>query len=347
MRASQLRTWSRADLERFPFPFTAERYRYSANIEPASAPSRTLIGAYGHHLVDADRHYVEDLAERNLILTSDPTRYAALPHMRVASWDALVTLLDELAAADPTTFSLTRSNDGTLTWRNGLLGLERTFHYGDEESLGEPPLVFAGRNIQEDVVLLDQRDHSLFVDAGIVTFAADWSFGFDVGMSYPEIHGPVPRVHAEGIVDRAHQFLKQLRPGDAYRRTNWTLTVDGRLDTSTERYDEWGLDRRSLHDGPVEDVGHRLHLRVELQHMVRLRRSGAVMFLIRTYLLPFEAIATVPEWGSRLLDVLVELPDDIADYKGLALTRGPAIAWLRDHVATTQLAAPPSAPIER
>jgi hypothetical protein len=71
-----------------------------------------------------------------------------------------------------------------------------------------------------------------------------------------------------------------------------------------------------------------LYLRVEVQHLIRLPTSGAVLFLIRTYLLPFREIVTVPEWGRRLYRVLAELPQDIADYKGLTRTRDPGVRWL-------------------
>ena len=59
----------------------------------------------------------------------------------------------------------------------------------------------------------------------------------------------------------------RLEPGQSYRRTNWTLTVDGKLDTSTETYPEWGPDRTALVDGPLAAVGDRLHLRTEVQHL--------------------------------------------------------------------------------
>ena len=49
------------------------------------------------------------------------------------------------------------------------------------------------------------RDGDLFGDAGVVTFAADWSFGFDVGMSFLEIHGPVPRLRESGVITRARE----------------------------------------------------------------------------------------------------------------------------------------------
>ena len=175
-------------------------------------------------------------------------------------------------------------------------------------------------------MLLDQREGSLWADAGLVTFAADWSMGFDVGMRFLEVHGPVPRVHEAGVVQRAEQFLMRLQPGQEYRRTNWSMTVDRRLDTSTETYPEWGPDRRPIATDPA--LPDRLHLRVEVQHLIRLGVSNAVCFLIRTYLLSLRDLAAVPEWRRRLAAVLDELPEDMAEYKGLTRFRGAAVDWL-------------------
>lgn len=305
-----------ARIASFPFPFPRDTYRYSANVEPAGAA-----------FLDVGESYHAEIAERERILAVDPTRFQALPHMEIAQWDALLEIMRGLAAAYPRTMMLER--DGRMwRWTNRALDVEQAFVYGERSTLPEPPLRFIGRQIQEDVVLLDQREGQLWGDAGLVTFAADWSLRFDVGMSFLQIHGPVPRVHTEGVVTRAQDFLMRLQTGERYRRTNWTLTVDGRLDTSTETYPEWGRDRRTLAEGPLSEVGDRLHLRVEVQHLIRLGQSGAIMFLVRTHLLSFADIAQVPEWARRLRSVLAELPDDMAEYKGITRTRRPGIDWL-------------------
>lgn len=313
----------------FPFPFPKETYRYSTNVEPASVPRATTAGSWGEHPVDIDHAYLGELAERASILSSDPSRLQCLPHMVPAAWDAMFVLMEELAAAYPQHMSLTREGGG-WHWHNGLLGIDRCFAVGEASSMPEGPLGFIGQQVQEDIVLLDQRDGELWADAGLVTFAADWSFGFDVGMSFLEIHGPVPRVHDEGVIPRAQAFLMRLEPGQSYRRTNWTLTVDGKLDTSTETYPEWGPDRTALVDGPLAAVGDRLHLRTEAQHLIRLPESNAIMFLIRSYLLPFSALATVPAWAARTVEVLEELPEDMAEYKGVLRTREVGVRWLRE-----------------
>ncbi|WP_410872743.1 heme-dependent oxidative N-demethylase family protein [Nocardia sp. A7] len=323
-------TFTRADIENYPFPLSRDQYRYSTNVEPAGRPVSTAAGGWGDRRVQIDRHYRHELDERARILARDPSRAQCLPHMAPAAWDAMLTLMRDLATDYPESMHLDRDliNDNTFRWRNDLLDIDDTFTFGDASTLPTGPLDYICGQIQEDVVLLDQREGQLWGDAGVVTFAADWSFGFDIGMSFLQIHGPVPRVHSEKIITRAHDFLLRLEPGQSYRRTNWTLTVDGKLDTATETYPEWGRDRRTLADGPLEDVGQRLFLRTEVQHLIRLPHSGAVMFLIRTYLLPLAAVATVDSWADRLYRVLEDLPLDMAEYKGLARTRGPALRWL-------------------
>ncbi|SEP20555.1 heme-dependent oxidative N-demethylase family protein [Trujillonella endophytica] len=311
---------------RFPFPFAADSYRYSTNVEPARRVAATEAGTWGAGVLDVDGEYATELALRREVLAADPTRCQQLPHMRVAAWDALTTLLPELAATLPGVTAL-RVRGDRWSWRNDLTATSTSFTVGDDDSLPGGPLALLGSQIQEDVVLLDQREGSLWADAGLVTFAADWSMGFDVGMRFLEVHGPVPRVHEAGVVQRAEQFLMRLQPGQEYRRTNWTMTVDRRLDTSTETYPVWARDRRLVVDDPA--LPDRLHLRVEVQHLIRLGVSNAVCFLIRTYLLSLRELAAVPAWRRRLGVVLAELPEDVAEYKGLSRFRGAAVDWLR------------------
>lgn len=313
----------------FPFPFPEDRYRYSTNVEPARTPVTTAAGRWGAAVVDIDSEYRAELDRRAMILAADPTRHAVLPHMVPAAWDAMLTLMRDLDATHPDQMQLRTTGTDTWLWRNEILGIEQHFRYGDPASLPEEPLRYITSQVQEDIALLDQRNDQLYVDAGVVTFAADWSFGFDVGMSFLEIHGPVPRIRKEGVITRAHEFLKRLQPHQPYRRTNWTLTIDRRLDVSTEIYHEWGPDREAIQRVPDDEFGRRVHLRVEVQHLIRLPHSGAVMFLIRTYMLPLDQLATVEPWRRRAADVLSELPADMADYKGIIKFRDRAAQWLR------------------
>jgi hypothetical protein len=313
-------------LSRFPFPYPQDHYRYSTNVEPARRPVITEVGEWGRWTIDVDDEYEAELREREEILVADPSRCVVLAHMRAACWDSLLECLGEAARANPATMSLTREGN-SYVWSNARLGEERRFVIGDEDTLGAEPLAYTGSQVQEDIVLLDQREGQLWADAGLVTFAADWSLRFDVGMTFLELHGPVPRVHVEGVIPRAHRFLLRLEAHHPYRRTNWTMSVDRRLDQSTETYPEWGPDRLGVLENP-ELLADRLQLRVEVQHLIRLPGSGAIMFLIRTSMVPLRELATVPAWRTRMAAVLRELPQDMVDYKGLTHFRDPAAAWL-------------------
>lgn len=311
----------------FPFPFPTDQYRYSTNVEPAGAAVVTPAGQWGDAVVVIDSEYEHELAERQRILSEDSTRYAVLPHMEAACWDTMLTVMRELSLAYPDSMSLTRTG-GTFRWQNKLLGIDQQFGFADSSTLPQEPLLYIAGQVQEDLVLLDQRDGDLFGDAGIVTFAADWSFGFDVGMSFLEIHGPVPRLRETGVITRAREFIMRLQPGQSYRRTNWTMTVGRRLDVSTELYPQWGPDRPWVLTLDDEDFGNTVHLRTEVQHLIRLAESGAVLFLIRSYMLPLEAVASVEPWRARFAAVLKDLPEDMADYKGIISYRDRVIEWL-------------------
>ncbi|WP_406689743.1 DUF3445 domain-containing protein [Saccharopolyspora sp. ID03-671] len=310
-------------VRRFPWPLEGDHYRYSVNVEAAPRAHRTAAGEWGGTVLDFHADYEAELAERAAILRRDPGRHVELPHMREAGWDALLHLLAEAAATDPA-MTLSSTGDREFRWENGRLGVTRRFRVGDEDSLGESPLRFAASQVNDDLVLLDERAGRLFADAGVVTFASNWSIKFVLGMSFTDLHGPVPRDLADGAIPRAERFLLGLQPGDCYRRLNWSSTVGHRLDASLETYDEWGAER-----GSVGDLGEALHLRVEVQHLIRLPLTGSILFLIRTYLLPMRELVLVPAWREQFATVLAELPDEMADYKGYGEIRPELLAWLR------------------
>ena len=46
-----------------------------------------------------------------------------------------------------------------------------------------------------------------------------------------------------------------------------------------------------------ENVGEKVHLRVELQSFWRLPRSNAILFPIRCFLISLDELVTVPKWA--------------------------------------------------
>jgi len=306
---------------RFPFPFAEDSYMYSVNIEPhvRGGPTEAFQAAF-----DADEHYVAECRERAMVLKQDPNRCIVLPHMMAAQWDTLELIMESFAQDYPEDFQLLRNGD-QWTWVNRPLGIQDSFVFGDPHSLPYEPLEYITRQAQGDFTLQDQRDNNLFIDGGMVTTQADWSLEFNVGMTFHEWHGPVPLAHDLNVFDRALQYLMRLQYGKPVRRLNWTMTVNPRLDTSPENYPIWGPDRATI---TPQNVGKKLHLRVELQTLFRLPRSNAILFGIRAYLASLEELARVPKWGRRLHRVLRDLHPELAGYKGLIRYREAAIDYL-------------------
>ena len=312
-------------IRRFPFPFATDSYMYSVNLVPAG---QGAPGTFDEHVFDIDEHYLTEMEERARILAEDHDRRClTLPHMMDAQWDFLEMGMTHLAADYPRHFLLTRDGD-RWHWENRRLGTARSFVFGDPTTLPQEPMEFLGRQMQGDFCLLDQRAEDLYLDAGLVTFPADWSLPFDLGMSFEDWHGPVPLAHEKGVFTRAKKFLMNLQVDQPWQRLNWTFTVNPRLDTAPEIYHLWGPDRMTV---TADNAGEKVHLRVEVQVLARLPRSHGVLFSIRTYLIRLDELATHPDWARRLRRVLVSLPDEIVEYKGLARTRDAVISWLTSY----------------
>ncbi len=323
-----------AELRDFPFPLAKEVYRYTANLQPGGQRQVTEAGSWGETITRVGPDYQEIIAERARLLAADPGKLISVPCLRAAEWDALLYLMRHLAAEYPADFELTEPAErgSQARWVNRRLRISQDFVPGDPATLprGQGPLEFIGRQVVEDLVLLDERESHLWADAGLVTFASGWSFPFVAGMTFQEIHGPVPRANPDGVFARAEAFLLRLRPGEAYRRVNWTFQPGRMLDKSMDSYTTWLPEAARVLSGAVPaELAENVYLRVELQHLVRLETSGAVLFLIDTRFASLADLARVPEWAARAIAVLEELPQDMADYKGLTGLRPRVIDCLR------------------
>ncbi len=312
---------SLAAIHRFPFPFVEDTYMYSVNVEPHKPGPQ---GSCYEFPIDIDEHYIAECRERAICLATTSHRYMSLPHMMRAQWDVLELIMTSLARDYPEYFILERKS-GYWHWTNRPLGIKNRFKFGDPTTLPYEPLEYITRQTQGDWCVLDQRDETLWMDAGMVTTQADWSLNFDLGMNFMEWHGPVPLASEMGVFDRALKLLMNLQSGYPVRRLNWTMTINSRLDTSSEEYPSWGPDRAMV---TSKNVGDLAHLRVELQALWRLPRSNAIVFSIRCYLISMRELVVVSQWGQRMYRVLKDLHPAIVDYKGLSRYHDTVVKWL-------------------
>lgn len=158
--------------------------------------------------------------------------------------------------------------------------------------------------VQEDFAVLHRPPGES--DRAIAVFVAcpsGWRPETIAGASFRHIHGPVPGF---GDVDAANtSMLASMIERGPYVRFVWTVCADDNLDHHPEqgRREPWSEHGRGW-------------LRVERQVTVPFPHVGASLFLIRTYLYPFEDLDAAE---TRTLASALELmPPDVATYKGLS-----------------------------
>lgn len=159
-------------------------------------------------------------------------------------------------------------------------------------------------HVQEDFAVLcrdasgRERVVAVFVD-----FPSGWRPERILGATFAEIHGPVP-----GFADdeaQARSMASSMIDRGPYVRFVWTLSADDALDHHPE---EGG--RRAWRDAQ------RAWLRVERQVTVPFAAESATLFLIRTYLYPFEELSARER--ADLRRAVATMPTDVARYKALA-----------------------------
>jgi dimethylamine monooxygenase subunit A len=304
----------------FPYPFSErDVYRYSNNAIPLNPPIA----------IEWTEYYLDEIRLKRELLSNHRERcYHSAPHTLQAQWEVLDLILHQLASTYPDKFKLVK-NDRHWVFSNLQTGEKDTFTFGGNTTLAFEPLDFAGRHVQEDLILMMQRDGDLFLDAGQLCFPANWSLYFDAGMSFKEIHKPIPGFESDSLDERILQFLMRIEAGNPWWRKNWSLMAGNRLDTSLETFAEWGQARKQV---KKENVGELVHLRVEVQKLFRLPKSNGILFTIHTHMLPLEKFILHTPWLEQFSAILHELPEFIADYKGISLYREVVLEYLEEEL---------------
>ena len=283
--------------------------------------------------------YAEEVALKRDILAREYAYYfQARPQSAAAQWEALALILHDLCRHYPHDFALTCAGDD-WTWCNRLQGTSLRFCFGDAGTLPWPPLDWVGRQVQEDLLLLDSSeaisdavtgdepagDGALRLVAGQLCFPNRWSLDEKMGLSFLAIHEPVPGFEAE-IGRPSNLLLARLKPRRPVWRYNWSLTVGGELDLSTRVY---AAVQGRMAGVTAANCGETCFLRAERQTLARLPRTGAVLFTVHTYRTALANLASDQEWVRRFLEVLDQSSPALLAYKGVA----PVEAALREYLA--------------
>lgn len=291
----------------------------------------TLLLTDADPLIDADEHYLAEVALKRQLLSEQPDYYfQAMPGYETAQWDVLDLVLTSAARTAPDSFTL-RQDGNHWRLQNHRLNEETTFVFGDTATLPQKPLDWVGRQVAEDLLVL-AGDEATTLVAGQLCFGNSWDLDEKLGLPFWEIHAPITPI-VEPMMRAAQKLMERLPVGRAVWRLNWSLKLSDQLDMTsrhTPAFDQLLADRLP---GLTSDViGNQLFIRIERQTLTRLPRSGAVLFGIHTYLNRLDRELTErPGGAERLTRVLETAPPALLDYKGISPYLKPLLAHLRHY----------------
>ncbi|HEY4567637.1 MAG TPA: DUF3445 domain-containing protein [Savagea sp.] len=315
------------NLDQFTFPFRAERYRYSNDL--VNLPEEKV------NFVKITPEYKKQIERKRFMLEEQPhLRFQSFDHTMEMQWEFLEMMIDLAVDAYPQYFSVEKEGVH-WTFENKLLQEKETFIFGDETSIPYEPYDYIGRHFHNDFMLMVHRDDNYYLEVAQISFAALFSPHWNLGMSFNEIHGPVPFVGHDGteLTDRIRRFLLTLEPGQPKTRVNWNLMAD-RWDVNYETMDEWGPARYKVTE---KNAGELVHLRVEEQWFIRMPRSNAILFVLDTQFLPLEDLKQRPEWLTLTYKNLSDIPSYMSDYKGMTPFLAQSVAYLKRVIQTENM----------
>ncbi|MCY4265223.1 MAG: DUF3445 domain-containing protein [Gammaproteobacteria bacterium] len=169
--------------------------------------------------------------------------------------------------------------------------------------------------VQDDLCLLQPQAEEYRLTVGSVCSPSRWRLQEKIGKSIDWIHVPVPD-YQQTLSERVNRLLAGMKPGNPVQRYNWSIQPGNELNWQRRE----SMDSESL----------RWHWRVERQTLLKLPRTGAVMFCIRIFLHSFDRMEETikllsgnsDSQGFRkvLLAIINRTPSPIRHYKGLTDT---------------------------
>lgn len=298
---------------------------------PLKSPYRMTMGIEPLEMedwIEIDVFYDEEMALRREILeTRKEVAVVSRPEAAAANWEVLEMLAAFLPQRFPSRFR-----------REGAMLFDLTT--GDSYNINDrslDALEVTSRLIQEDVCLMMKVDGKLRLMSGAVLFPQRWHLLEKTGMDMRSIHLPVP-LYADVIGSTVDQFMDRLKVGKPVWRANWAIVDDPTLFQPLNEVDIYAALQGNVKNNldikhHAGNVGSRLYTRCERETLVRLPRSGAILFTIRTYIRPLTVFESRPLLAKQLVQAMEALPDSIIKYKTMAGFYDVALQYLQQCAA--------------
>lgn len=198
------------------------------------------------------------MAERDRLLADAPERVQALlPEGRAAAGELYDAVLARLAWDE----GYSVRPDAVLRPDGVTVPLDR-----------DAPMLTLGRLVQEDLCLLEARGDEHVLTGAVLCFPASWTLAQKIGRPLTGIHVPVAG-YAGDLARRVQRMFDAIRPEQALMRYNALLYADPTLHQP----------RREEEVRTRPPASEKVFLRSERQCLLRLPRTGAVLFSIHTF----------------------------------------------------------------
>ncbi|KAG7097856.1 hypothetical protein E1B28_005170 [Marasmius oreades] len=217
---------------------------------------------------------------------------------------------------------------------------------GQEEA--EEAMRIAALLVQDDLALMiEGTDGRYYFQGGAICVPGFWRMRDKIGLPLDEIHttGHVPqfqeklqnslerffkRLSVQKPVIRNNYFMQIVKPENMRRNGTVPTDIPPRKEdedlidplelswsTTTNGNEDNFVHGRPAHPDaePIVEPGN-LQLRTERQTLRRLPLSGAIVFTIRTYLIPLTELGKEPGVPARLASAVRSWPEGIGRYKG-------------------------------
>ena len=176
----------------------------------------------------------------------------------------------------------------------------------------DPPVLTSGRLAQEDFCVLEKGAEEYVLTSAILCFPSRWSLAEKIGHPLTTIHDPVPD-YTEDLAKRVNRVFEGVKTGLPLWRANWTVHDHSELHQPSGGWRK-------------EEGGETLYIRVERQTFVRLPKTQAVVFGIRTFIDPLDNLSD--EQAAALLELVAVQDADDIDYRGGEALHEKILAYL-------------------
>ncbi|KAH8592744.1 hypothetical protein B0O99DRAFT_596901 [Bisporella sp. PMI_857] len=264
-----------------------------------------------------DNLYVEEQTFRNkLIRERKDAVYQCLPASNEAIEETLEYIVKYLTKRYPTYFFHPKGNPHFI--QNSLTG--KTFKIS--VPFEQHPLEVAAQLVMEDINILMEgsgSDTDYYLMASFSMGPAGWDIQERIGFPLRRIHYPVP-MWQQKLRKPMDKFFTNLAVSGPVQRNSYFMQVD---DTMFQQM-PFPSDFSQLSSPPrVEDI----RIRHERQTLRRLPRSNAILFMVRTYLLPVVALVKERDNLYAFHQAVNAMPPEMAKYKAKHLWEDVFEEW--------------------